>query len=750
MLQIIEKRNGSLEKFSYEKIQKWSKWAAKELNIDWETIVNKVLAKFPKQVKSTELQKALISECLQLGTSDGNMMAGRLYMADVAIEVHDRVYPPLKHQLKRTRKLDLMRYLDYSDEELDEIDKSIDHDRNMQMSYDQIKQIYKKYSLNNRVKGTIYETPQFVFARIALHVCEKDDKQTRIANVIETYNYLSLNKINSPSPNYINIGTKHLGLASCCLYTTSDDLDSIEAGNHIAYKMTAMSAGIGGYMALRSIGDPVRAGAIVHQGKMPYMNDIGGRVIANLQAGRGGACNQFYSVYDPEAMTLAQAQNPRTPESKKNRNIHFTVMFNDFFFYKANNKKKIFTFTAFSAPDLHEAFFSGDNKRFAEIYKSYEEDPNFVKKYVDAAKLLAEIKQQASEVATHYEVNMSEINRHTPFKEKIYSSNLCVEITEVTSPYKHVLDLYKEEELETGEVALCSLGAIVESEIKSDAEYERACYISLKIVDFCIDNSEYVLPHIGYTAKRRRNAAIGLIGVAHTLAKKGIRYSSDEGLREHHRIAERHSYFMIRASLQLGKERGNAPWIHKTKWPEGWTPLKTYKRTVDELIAPDDLVYDWDELEQQIIENKGIRNSSLVGHMPTESSSKATGYPNSIYPVRALVLTKSDLNNTIEWVAKDNDKFGDQYELAYTIPPKRMLDVYSVYQKFADQSISADEYIDRTQDPFLSQKEMVDRALYGNMRGIKSKYYTNSLTSNQDYDKATDSSSPCGAGGCTV
>lgn len=749
MLQIIEKRDGSIEKYTYEKIQKWGKWGAKGLDIDWEPVVQRVVGKFPKKAKSTELQKALINELLQLGTSTGNMMAGRLYMADVATDVHDRVYPPLKHQLKRARKLGLMRVLDYNDEELDEIDKFIDHDRNMKMSYDQIKQIYKKYSLYNRVKDQIYETPQFVFARIALHVCESDPKDKRVKNVVDLYNFLSLNKINSPSPNYINIGTKHLGLASCCLYTTDDDLDSIEAGNHVAYKMTAMSAGIGGYMALRSIGDPVRSGSIVHQGKMPYFNDIGGRVIANLQAGRGGACNQFYSVYDPEALTFAQAQNPRTPESRKNRNIHFTAMFNDFFFYKVNNKKKIFTFNKFTAPDLHQAFFSGDNAKFAEMYKNYEEDPNFVKHYVDAAKLLSEIRQQAAEVATHYEINISEINRHTPYKEPIYSSNLCVEITQPTSPYKHVLDLYKEEELETGEVSLCSLGAIVEPEIVDDDEYFKACYLSLKVIDFCIDNSEYVLPHIGYTAKRRRNAGVGLIGVAYSLAKKGIRYSSDEGLKEHHRIAERHMYFMIKASLALGKERGNAPWMHKTKWPEGWLPIDTYKRSVDELIDPSELVYNWEQLRSEIIENKGIRHSSLVAEMPTESSSKATGYPNSVYPVRALVLTKSDLNNTIEWVAKGNDVFGDKYELAYTIPQKRMIDVYSVYQKFTDQSISADEWLDRTQNPYLSQVQLIDVSLYANYRGIKSKYYTNSLTSNQDYDKASDSKA-CGSGGCTV
>lgn len=1000
MLQKIEKKDGSIENYSRQKIENWILWGGENIKgtVNFDEVIDKAVSKFSVQAKSSELQKELISQLLQLGTTSGNLLAGRLYMADIANDVHDRVYPPLKHQVKRVHKLNLGRKFAYSDDELDEIDKAIDHQRNYAMSYDQIRQVYTKYSLNNRVMKKIYETPQFVYARIALHVCEKDPIEKRIANVIETYDYLSLNKVNSPSPNYINIGTNHLGLASCCLYRTDDNLDSMEAGNHIAYKMTAMSAGIGGYMALRSIGDPIRGGSIVHAGKIPYMRDIGGRVTANLQAGRGGACNQFYIIFDPEAQVLAQAQNPRTPVSKQNRSIHFTAMINDFFLRKVNNKEKIFTFTEFSAPDLHKAFFYGESETFTKIYEEYEKDEGFKKNYVDAAELASMIKQQSAEVATHYICNMTEINRHTPHKDTIFLSNLCVapetpiltkeygyreiyslenqeisvwngkqwskttvkktgvnqelitvvtnsgsiveatpyhkwyiqtqdnngdksvvvekrtfelqpgdklikyelspcdhgeldfpfayengfitgdgtdlgynrrraylygdkkqllnnfnlssdicvyrengnrieidyrknvigekynipsnqftlasrikwleglvdsegcltnnsgtcsiqltsnnydflfrlrltlqelgirskitegynagfrdlpdhrggeksyyckktwrilisnfdtiklkelgfnpsrinldnvrpgngecnhfekielvtntgrkddtycfteslenkgmfggvlagncvEITQPTFSYHHIMDLYKEEDHGRGEVSLCSLGAIVEPNIVDDADYERAAYISLKIIDFCIDNTEYALPHIGFTAKKRRNAGVGLIGIAHTLAKNSIRYSSNEGLAMHHAIAERHSYFLIKASLQLAKEHGCAEWIHKTKWPEGWLPIDTYKRSVDE-VTPNTLQYEWEPLRAEIIKVGGIRHSSLVAHMPTESSSKATGYPNCFYPIRALVLKKSDMNNVIDWVAKDNDIFGDQYELA--------------------------------------------------------------------------------------
>ena len=105
------------------------------------------------------------------------------------------------------------------------------------------------------------------------------------------------------------------------------------------------------------------------------------------------------------------------------------------------------------------------------------------------------------------------------------------------------------------------------------------------MIDRCIHLSHYELPHVGYTAKNRLNAGVGIIGLAHYLAKNKLKYSSQEGKDEIHRLSEKHIYFAIKASLRLGKELGNAPWINKTKWPEGWMPIDTYNRNVDSVVT---------------------------------------------------------------------------------------------------------------------------------------------------------------------
>lgn len=297
------------------------------------------------------------------------------------------------------------------------------------------------------------------------------------------------------------------------------------------------------------------------------------------------------------------------------------------------------------------------------------------------------------------------------------------------------------------EVSLCSLAAIVAPNIHSDEQYEKTAYYALYIIDSCIDIATYPLPHIKYTSMMRRNAGVGLSGVAYSLAKKGFKYSSQEGRDESHRIAERHSYFLIKAALKLGKERGNAPWMHKTLWPQGWLPIDTYKKSIDTIVTVG-LQYDWEALREEIIANKGIRFSSLVAHMPLESSSKSSGGPNSLYPIRDLALSKTDGISKIDWAATDGDLYADAYELAWNISEEHLIMQYGIYQKFADQAISADMYKDRRGDKLMfSEKRLVTEYALMVKYGMKTRYYQNNLTSQLTEDAGAPE---CSGGACKM
>src|SRR5690606_29239775 len=135
----------------------------------------------------------------------------------------------------------------------------------------------------------------------------------------------------------------------------------------------AASAGIGTNYMTRSLGDPVRNGSIVHNGKLPYLTSMAKSVKANVQAGRGGAGTTYYNGFDPQADFISQLRNPKATEDKRLRDVHFALMTNRTFAEKVAKDEDAVAWNIFTAPELHEAFYSGDREKFAKLYAEYEE-----------------------------------------------------------------------------------------------------------------------------------------------------------------------------------------------------------------------------------------------------------------------------------------------------------------------------------------------------------------------------------------
>lgn len=757
MLTHVVKRNGQIEPFMPNKLNFWGQWASQTLNgrVDWSSTVLDSVKGLSGTIDSQVLQDHLIQACLRRQSWSYQIMAGRLYAARLRKQLYPDGIPSVEQLHRRLLDLGLMRSLNYASKDYQLIEQMIDHTRDFEYAHYQIQHLHSKYSVQNRTDQTRYEIPQFVFMRMAMALAEDEPKESRLLHVRQWYDHFSKNRLSAPTPNYVNLGTPHNSYASCCLYTVEDSAASLAIGDHIAYTMTYMSAGIGANLNTRSLGDPVRSGLLQHQGKLPYYKSLASAVKANMQSGRGGACTAYFSCYDPEAITIAMLQNPLTPKDKQNRDIHFAVLMTKHFAKKVASDEQIFTFNTYTAPDLTQALYSGDESVFETLYARYESDDSFVKEYVSARQRFLAFARQSYDVGTFYYAFIDEINRHTPFKDPIYSSNLCLEIMEPTQPYRSMIDLYSETDHQQGEIALCNLAAINVGVIETDEDYASAMYYALKMIDKTVLQANYTLPHLGYTARQRLNAGVGIIGLAYAMAKQRVSYTSQEGRDFVHRVAERHAYMAISQSLALSKEYGCAPWIHKTKWPEGWLPIDTYKRSVDQLTPPV-YQYDWESLRTEIIKNGGIRHSTLIAHMPTESSSKASSVPNSLYPIRDYTIKKTDLKNTLTWTAPEDDVLRDHYQIAWTIPAKDLIAIYAIVQKFTDQGISADLYRDRSETLEIQSSELIEEFLWMVKYGLKTRYYQNSYIvsachdRNQKAREARQAEPVCVDGACSL
>lgn len=835
MIREMIKFDGTREPFIAEKPARWTQWGARKLGkrVDWPSILAEAVNECPPVLSTLDFQEKLVEVTLRGESWAHYLMAGRLYAPLIMKQTFGNEVPTIRELHEKLALMGYMYRLDYSEAEYAECQKLIDHKKDQTYPHFRSEYIYKKYALQNRI-GTskqVFETPQFVYMRMAMALSEDQPRDRRMRDVAKFYEHLSDARINAPTPNYVNLGTPLRGFASCCIYSNEDTAASIGIGLHIAYTMTYMSAGCGTHLNTRSLGDPVRGGMIRHQGKLPYARATKAMVEANLQNGRGGADTLTWQMFDPENETMLQLQNPMSTADKQIRGIDYSVTVSKFIARFAGQKGKLFKFNNYTAPDLYDAFYSADFAKFEELYAKYEADPLFVKDYFNARELVLVALTEALETGRYYLTWADEMNRHTPFYDSIFASNLCQEIMLPQRGYAHMMDLYKESavgyikltttdgnrmeleapqkvwvdrelgmdmpigriarpaiaaiELQPGEkfrtvkdgltytvatvdeikhepeVAMCNIGGVVPANIESDEQWAEVTYYTLLMIDICIHKAEYELPHIGYTSKARMNAGVGLMGVATWMAKNNLRYSTQEGKNALFHLDETHMYHLITQSIKLGKERGNAEWMHRTKWPEGYLPQDSANQNVLELVTVKP-ARDWAPVRQALIENEGMRFSCVNSHMPGESSSKAAGQPNGRYPVRDVVMTKTDNGIVSRWAAPEGDIWADRYDCAWDLDYTHQIDSYAVGQYWCDQGMSADQWRRLPPGETVGSAELLQGFFRMTKYGLKSRYYYNTLTTApkrmengeivmvevRNTDKLPEAD--CGAGGCKM
>jgi ribonucleoside-diphosphate reductase alpha subunit len=724
MITKICKRNGDVVDFDVDKLTHWAKWAG-VVGVDWFSIAAEAYAKCPDECTTKDLQNAMIASCAEKKDTAHALMAGRLLIGDVykqAFGGYDKI-PSVPLMYRRMVEQGFWEEMNYSFDELISLEKVISHKKDLRSVHSVVHQTTSKYANKDVEKNIVLESPQFVWMRMALGICKDEDFATRIQSVVEYYNDFSEGRINAPTPNIVNLGTPRRGYASCCVFKSDDNSGSLAAGDHIAYAMTVASAGIGNYIGTRSKGDGVRNNTIKHAGKLPYYRATEAAVHANLQGGRGGASTNHFNCLDPEVMTLLRLRHPTTVAKERIGGIDYSFGFHPLLAEKAAKNEKWMLASLKNAPELYEALYAGVEGKFVEAYNKYEQGKG-KRKYVQARGLVNEFLKVQEETGRMYEHNIFEMNIHTPFKDVIYSSNLCQEIGLPTAGYRSVEDLYKTDESIKGEIGLCNLGAIVAGRV-SPEEYEEVAYRTLKMVDNVIDLMDYPFPHLKMTAQARRSAGIGITNLAHDMASKGLSYTSVEGKAYMHRLAEMHSYWLHKASVRLAKERGKCKWYDKTKYSDGWLLVDIYCKQVDN-ITSQPLLLDWEGLRKEIAEF-GMRNSVLEAYMPVESSSVAGNTTNSIYPLRRLVTVKASGTNKTVFIAPDMEELKSNYELAWDIPTKDMTEMYAIFQKFTGQGISADYYrkFKNGEPKKISSKELMLNWFYRIKCGLKTKYYSN-------------------------
>jgi ribonucleoside-diphosphate reductase alpha chain len=262
----------------------------------------------------------------------------------------------------------------------------------------------------------------------------------------------------------------------------------------------------------------------------------------------------------------------------------------------------------------------------------------------------------------------------------IRMSNLCQEITLPTDPIQGLDDT-------EGEIALCILSAINVGNIRELDDLKNLTELAVRALEQIIDYQRYPVIAAEISTKARRSLGIGYIGLAHYLAKKGLKYSDVEAAQSVNRLTEAFQYYLIKASVELAKEKGPCEYFGRTKYSQGILPIDTYKRDVDEFLGTD-LHYDWELLRREIAEH-GMRHSTLSAQMPSESSSVASNETNGIEPPRAAMSTKKSKKGPLKQIVPQYGSLKNNYSYLFEEGVQDgYVQIVAAIQKYFDQGIS--------------------------------------------------------------
>ena len=419
MVKFVKKRNGSIEKFDPTKLNQWAEWAANK-NVGWSDVLLEAIRSLPETAKSEDIQTALINSCVNRGYSQ---MAARLLLGQIFKEAYGGFnIPSFKSFYKNAVTMGYWGDFGYSDEELDYIDSFIDHSKDFEYEYCTVRQFYDKYAVS--VHGVCLESPQM--ALMATAVSNTRHEPDRRIRAVAAYKELSKLKINLPTPSLAGQRTPVSGSPSCCVITGGDSVDSIEAAVHVAYKMTAMGSGIGAELSTRSKKDPVKGGTIEHMGKDSYYRYLDRAVKANKQHTRGGSATVTFHVHDPEIDMLLRYKSQRILESQRIDTMDYSLAVTKLFMKKAATDGMWMLVSNFFAPKLYDLSYRTNEEEYEQEYNRALQDDSVKKTMVKAREILNLFWTQRSDVGRIYRTNLTNINKHTPFKDPIRLSNLCV------------------------------------------------------------------------------------------------------------------------------------------------------------------------------------------------------------------------------------------------------------------------------------------------------------------------------------
>ncbi|MFD2706460.1 ribonucleoside-diphosphate reductase subunit alpha [Salibacterium lacus] len=623
---------------------------------------------------------------------------------------------------------------DYSKEEIMELEKAIEPERDKLFTYVGILTLAHKYLANDK-NNDVFELPQERFMIIAMKLMINEPAAKRLELVKEAYWALSNLYMTVATPTLTNAGKNTGQLSSCFIDTVDDSLRNIFDSNTDVANLSKNGGGVGIYFGkLRSRGSDIKGYKGVAGGIMGWMKQLNNTAVSVDQLGqRQGAFAVYLDVWHKDIFEFLDAKLNTGDERLRTHDIFTGACIPDLFMEKVENREdwylfdphEVQTVMGWSLEDFYDEKEGAGS--FREKYQQCIDHPDLSRERVPAVDIMKRIMKSQLETGTPYMFYRDTVNRDNPNKHAgiVYSSNLCTEIMQNMSPTTVKEEYLTEEgtiitEKSPGDMVVCNLSSISLAKSVREDVLERLVPIQVRMLDNVIDLNTIDVLQARYTNERYRAVGLGTFGWHHLLALEGISWETDEAVELADRLYEKINYLTLKASRDLAIEKGSYPLFEGSEWQSGRYLERTY-RTEAEGWSDDA----WRELSESIQEN-GLRNGYLIAVAPNATTSLIAGSTASIDPVfrQEHVEEKKGFRSPV--TAPDiSSKTIWYYKSAFNLDQSWSIKQNAARQKHIDQAVSFNLYIPRS----IKAKDLLGLHMQAWHSGLKTTYYTRSTSS---------------------
>ncbi len=507
-----------------------------------------------------------------------------------------------------------------------------------------------------------------------------------------------------------------------------DSLDGIYRSLDNFAKVSKFGGGMGMYFGkVRAAGSTIRGFQGAAGGVIRWIRLVNDTAVAVDQLGmRQGAAAVYLDAWHRDLPEFLQLRTNNGDDRMKAHDVFPAVCYPGLFWRLAEENidapwhlmcpHEILTVKGYALEDYWGTEWE---KRYLDCVN----DPRIEKRSVTVKDIVRLVLRSAVETGTPFAFNRDSVNRMNPngHTGMIYCSNLCTEIAQNMAPIEHISTEVHTENGDTvvvtatlpGEFVVCNLASLSLGNlaVEDEAYMERTVETAIRALDNVIDLNFYPLEYARLTNQKYRSIGLGVSGYHHMLAKRGIRWESDEHLAFTDAVFEHINYAAVKADTALAREKGRYALFEGSDWQTGaYFEKRGYTSEKWRALA-------------ETVAVQGMRNAYLLAVAPTSSTSILSGTSAGIDPIMKKFFLEEKKGSMLPRVAPElsMDTWW-YYKAAHLIDQSWSVRAAGLRQRHIDQAQSMNLYI--TND--YSMRQVLRLYLEAWRAGVKTIYYVRS------------------------